>query len=528
MVKPKIALYARVSTDKDEQKSSLEHQKNFLENLYKDEYEVIVYADEGLTGTNFTKRPAFMKMLEDAGLKKAYTSKTRFYFEADENKEPLFNKIITKSVTRFARNTDVGRIWTELNKKGVSVFFQDINKDTSNGEDEMILNLLLTLGKEESRNISERTKWGNKASAKANKIRNNELYGYEFDRETNSLIAIKEEAEVVRLIFDLCIQGNGYRTIENLLKEKKIVNRKGTHFSTATLKNLLHNKKYCGYNMRNTWTSVGLFTDNHTYKRTKREEWIVEKNDRIEPIISEKIFNKAHEEIDKRLLHGNKGKNISKKDTKGKFVCGKCGNSYYECHSKKIGSGINSYPYYICSTKKSRGKSACDADNIQVKLIDHFIEEQRLHYYDNIKLSCKFKLKQLERKLDKLGNRTNDEINKSITENNNEIQSQKNKLESLLDNFLSESTSETMKKIIQNKIEDIEKNIKELEEEVLSSQRLIIDKDKEKNIINSKIKELKREINEKHKNELTRNEWIDKVEAVKIFDKSSFEVVWKM
>lgn len=528
MDKPKIALYARVSTDKDEQKSSLENQKSYLENLYKDEYEVIVYADEGLTATNFSKRPAFAKMLEDAGLKKAYTSKTRFYFEADENKQPLFNKIITKSVTRFARTTEAGRIWSELEKKDVSVFFQDINKSTNNGEDELILNLLLTLGKEESRNISERTKWGNKASAKANKIRNNELYGYNFDRDTNSLIAIQEEAEVVRLIFDLCIQGYGYRVIEKLLKEKKIVNRKGTPFSTATLKNMLHNKKYCGYNVRNTWTSVGLFTDSHTYKRTKKDEWIVQKNDRIEPIISEETFDKAHEQIEKRLLHGNKGKNISKKDTRGKIVCGKCGASYYICHSKKIGSGINSYPYYICSTKKSKGKSSCDAKNIQVKLVDNFIEEQRLHYYDNIKLRCKLKIKQLERKLSNLDKTNGDEVNKSIIEKSNEIKKQKNKLESLLDNFLSDNTSETMKKIIQSKIESIENNIKELEEEVLCLERLVIDKDKEKNIIKSKIKELRKEINEKHKNELSRNEWIDKVEVIKVIDKSNFEVVWRM
>lgn len=528
MNKQKIALYARVSTDKDEQKSSLENQKKYLEDLYKDDYEIIIYADEGLTATNFSKRPAFIKMLEDAGLKKAYTSKTRYYFEADENKEPLFSKIITKSVTRFARTTEAGRIWSELQKKDISVFFQDINKSTNNGEDELILNLLLTLGKEESRNISERTKWGNRASAKANKIRNNDLYGYNFDRDANSLIAIPEEAKVVNMIFDLCIQGNGYRVIEKLLKDMKIANRKGKPFSIATLKNMLHNKKYCGYNMRNTWQSVGLFTDNHTYKRTKKDEWIVQKNDRIEPIVSEETFDKAHEQIEKRLLNGNKGKNISKKDTRGKIICGKCEASYYVCHSKKIGSSINSYPYYICSTKKSKGKNACNAENIQVKLVDNFIEDQRLHYYDNIKLRCKLTLKQLERKLSKLNNTTAQEVNNSIFEKNNQIKNHKSKLENLLDNFLSDTTSETMKKVIQNKIENLEIEIKELEEDALSLQRLVIDKDKETNLIKSKIKQLKKEISANNKNELTRNELMDKLELIKVLDKSNFDVVWKM
>lgn len=98
------------------------------------------------------------------------------------------------------------------------------------------MKLLLTLSQEESRNISERTKWGNKASAKANKIRNNSLYGYEFDRENNSLIAIKEEADIVRLMFNLCIEGNGYRLISERLTSMNLFNRKGLAFPIATIK----------------------------------------------------------------------------------------------------------------------------------------------------------------------------------------------------------------------------------------------------------------------------------------------------
>lgn len=121
-----------------------------------------------------------------------YTTKTKFVFELDEYRESKFDKIVTKSITRFARNTEAVTIWRLLEQKGVSIYFQDINKDTSSSEDSLLLKLLLTLSEEESRNISERTKRGNQASVKANKIRNNELYGYEFDRENNSLIAIED------------------------------------------------------------------------------------------------------------------------------------------------------------------------------------------------------------------------------------------------------------------------------------------------------------------------------------------------
>jgi len=115
-----------------------------------------------------------------------------------------------------------------LNQKGVTVLFQDINKDTASLGDSFILNLLLTLSQEESKNISEGTKFGNRATAEANKIRNNNLYSYNFYRETNSLIIKEEEAEVVRKMFDLLI--SWFKHTVELLKcragwEKEFVER---------------------------------------------------------------------------------------------------------------------------------------------------------------------------------------------------------------------------------------------------------------------------------------------------------------
>ncbi len=241
----KIAVYCRVSTDKEEQKSSLKHQKEYLQSLYHD--------DGGETATNIRKRKEFQEMLLTCGLKKIYTTKTKFVFELEEYRESQFDKIDTKSITRFARNTEAVTLWRLLEQKGVSIFFQDKNKDTSSSEDSLLLKLLLTLSEEESKNILEPTKWGNKASAKANKIRNNGLYGYEFDRENNSLIANKEEVDIIRLMFNLCIEGNGYRTISGRLTSMNLFNRKGLPFPIATIKNMLHNKKYCGFNVRNQW-----------------------------------------------------------------------------------------------------------------------------------------------------------------------------------------------------------------------------------------------------------------------------------
>lgn len=439
----RIALYVRVSTE--EQESSIINQKEYIKSLYTDD-EVIVYQDFGISGTKISNREDFIQMMKDAGLKQHFITKKKFIFIADETREPLFNKIVTKSVTRFARNTDVLSIWKELNQKGVTVLFQDINKDTASPEDSLILNLLLTLSQEESKNISERTKFGNKATAKANKIRNNRLYGYNFDKETNSLIIKEEEAEVVRRIFDLCIQGYGYVKISQILAEEGICTPKGIPFAMATIKNMIHNKKYCGYNVRGQWESRNLFSENHSYCRTKKEDWIIQKNDRIEPIISEETWNLAHEQVRRRLLHQNTGGTVERRDTTDKVICSCCGKNFYICHSKKIGSGINSYPYYICATKKKQGKNVCDNDNVQVKKIDAFIDDLTKNYYKNIRLSNKAKLYKLQSKLKALKSKSVVDINTECESIKTENIQHEQQLSKLIDSFL--DCSEVMKRII--------------------------------------------------------------------------------
>ncbi|MFQ7000492.1 MAG: recombinase family protein [Clostridium sp.] len=357
----------------------------------------------------------------------------------------------------------------------------------------MLLKLLLTLSEEESRNISERTKLGNQASARANKIRNNELYGYDFDRKSNSLIAIEEEAEVVRLMFKLCMEGNGYRTISHKLTEMNLLNRKGKPFSTSTIKNMLHNQKYYGFNVKGIWQSVGLFTEDHTSKKTKKEEWLVQKNDRIEPIISEDTFEKAHKAINERLLHGNKGKNISKRDTQGKIICANCGKSYYICHSKSLGSAINTNPYYICATKKNKGKVVCNAENLSLKQIEKYLEDLRLHYYDNVELRNKIKIQQLKDELSSITNATDSEVLNKIKDNNLAIKTRQETIDQLLDKFVSNATEST-KNLIEKKISSIEEEVSKLEAENNSLDELLRNKEAEKNKIKHKIQLLERTI----------------------------------
>lgn len=515
----KIALYVRVSTE--EQESSIINQKEYIKSLYPDD-EVLIYQDFGISGTKISNRHGFIQMMKDAGLKQHFITKKKFVFVADETKEPLFNKIVTKSITRFARNTDVLMIWKELNQKDVTVLFQDINKDTASAEDSLILNLLLTLSQEESKNISERTKFGNKATAKANKIRNNNLYGYNFIKETNSLVIRDNEAEVVRKIFYLCIEGYGYSKISEILANENIFNPKGKPFAMSTIKNMLHNKKYCGYNVRNQWEIRNLFSENHSHCRTKRENWIIQKNDRIEPIISEEIWNKAHEEINKRLLHQNTGKSLDSRDTKGKVVCNCCGKNFFICYSRKIGSSINNYPYYICSTKKKNGKRECDNDNVQVRKIDSFIDELCKNYYRNIRLRNKAKLYQLQSKLKKQKEKSVVDINNEIIDLRCRVKYSEDQLSKLIDNFL--ECSDVMKKIINKKIKDLEIIIENYNTTILELERSKENIDSYKISLEKQIKQLKKELKTVDTVELTREELMEKIKFIKVDKGNKFIV----
>lgn len=393
--------------------------------------------------------------------------------------------------------------------------FTDINKDTSSKTDSLILNLSLTLAQEESANISERTKWGNQASAKANKIRNNSLYGYHYIKETNSLVINEEEAKVVRKMFDLCIKGYGYTKISGILENEGILNPKGKPFAMSTIKNMIHNKKYCGYNVRNQWESRHLFSENHSHCRTKKENWIIQKNDRIEPIIDEETWNLAMEKVNERLLHQNTGGKNEKRDTQGKLICNCCGKSFYVCHSRKIGSAINSHPYYICGTKKKHGKNVCDNNNIKLSKVDEFIENLEKNYYKNIKLSNKAKLVKLHMQLQKHKNISVIDINNNIDELKKKISFNEEQLSKLIDSFL-ENSSDIMKKVIDKKIKDLEINIEADNKEILKLERSKNNIDTDKLELERKIADIKKELKTVDTVELTIEELMEKIKYIKV------------
>ncbi|MDB1954210.1 recombinase family protein [Clostridium tertium] len=332
----------------------------------------------------------------------------------------------------------------------------------------------------------------------------------------------EDEAAVVRKMFDLCIQGYGYVKISQMLAEEGIYNPKGKAFAMSTIKNMIHNKKYCGYNVRNQWESRNLFSENHSHCRTKKENWIIQKNDRIEPIISEETWNLAQEQIKLRLLHQNTGGTVERRDTSDKIICNCCGKNFYICHSRKIDSGINSYPYYICSTKKKQGKNVCDNDNVQVKKVDAFIDDLAKNYYKNIRLSNKAKLIKLQGELKKLKNRSVKEINDECEVIKSENAHNEEQLSKLIDNFL--DCSDVMKKVIDKKINNLELTIKNNNDRILELERSKANIDSDKIGIEKKIKDIKKELSKIDTVELTREELMEKIKCIKVDKGNNFIV----
>lgn len=183
----KVTYYARVSTEKEEQQNSFKNQIMYYENKIKANNKwtfIEGYVDEGITGTSANKREDFNRMVEDG-------------------KNGMFDLILTKETSRFARNTVDTLVSTrELLDKGVGVYFETDNINTLSTEGELRLTIMASLAQDESRKISERVKFGHKRSIEQGRVLgNNTIWGYK--KENGKLIILENEAKIIRKIFDI-------------------------------------------------------------------------------------------------------------------------------------------------------------------------------------------------------------------------------------------------------------------------------------------------------------------------------------
>lgn len=510
-----IACYIRVSTDKSEQQKSLNQQRVLLEEQYK-HTQILMYSDTG-TGTSF-KRSGFQKLMYDAGLNLKVLKDGRLTFEVDDIRQPLFNEIVVLNTSRFARNIaiiDILRILWDYKK--VNVKFLDTQKNSSDINDMILLQMFFAMAENEVKETSVRTKRGNKTSIIQNRIRNNSIYGWDFNRDTNSLIKNEKESKGVKFIFETALT-NGLKMTAKLANEAGYRTKKGNLWTDSTIKTLITNPKYKGYNVRNKFENINLFTESKT-KYLGKEKWIVQLNDRIEPLVSEELWENVQQALNERCLHGNRGVNSSKYDTRGKLRCKQCGASYIRAVEKKIIDKPQGQHFLICSYKKKFTKAYCQSENINIEILDSYIEEQRKNYYKNIKLQIQIKIIQLKEELSEKTKATIEDIVLSISSKEDELNFLKSKLENLVENFIT-SDSKTISDIISAKVKEFEIKIQGVEQELIQLKLINQDREQHKRELTNKINTLKAELKNIPNKEISRQEWLDKVECILIGGKN--------
>ncbi|MFC5647838.1 recombinase family protein [Paenibacillus solisilvae] len=370
MDKIKVVAYCRVSTSTVEQDNSFESQKSYFQReiTKNPEYTLYrIYADKGISGTSLNRREEFSEMLHDAGLDETKINQKKTVFTAS-SREPRFHKIYVKNTSRFARNVMVIDILRELLKKGVHVYFLDINLVFDSIDKEFMLNLFLNFAQQESIDKSQKVKSGMKESAQKGVIfTNKNLYGYTYSTETRDLTIREDEAEVIRKVFTLYSEGIGIRRILNILEADGIRARSGKPFVASFIKRLLSNEKYMGTLVRNKYETGAIF--NKISPVVKDESvWQVFEN-RVPVIVSKELFEACNKLRSSKVSHVNqKGVYRGVSEYAGKIYCAKCGNTY----TRNIDEGR---VFFNCGLKKTKGKNACDGLNVSLKVLEDMVDQ---------------------------------------------------------------------------------------------------------------------------------------------------------
>ena len=309
--KKRVAAYCRVSTDNEDQANSFESQQRYFRQYIErnPDWELYaIFADEGISGTNTKKRKEFNRMIECA-------------------KNGDFDLIITKEISRFARNTLDSIFYTRnLKKHGVGVIFLNDNINTLDGDAELRLAIMSSIAQEESRKTSERVKWGQKRQMEQGVVFGRSMLGY--DVKDGKMTVNEEGAKIVRLIFHKFVdEGKGTHVIARELREEGISPMRVKEWSNTVILRVIRNEKYCGDLVQKKTYTPDFLSHEKKYNRGQ-EEFVILK-DHHEPIISRELFDKANRILDaKSLSQEGKAKYSNRYPFSGKIKCGRCGASY--------------------------------------------------------------------------------------------------------------------------------------------------------------------------------------------------------
>lgn len=333
-----IAAYCRVSTDKEDQLNSLEAQKAFFSEYTKRTGDNLIrlYADEGISGTKIKNRKEFLRMMSDA-------------------EHGLFDMVVVKDISRFARNTvDLLQNIRKLKALGIETQFLTANM-TSMGNSEFVLTIFGALAQEESANTSKRVKFGKKMNAEKGRVPNI-VYGYDktigdyFNLEIN-----KAEAEVIKQIYKWYLQeGYGAAKIANMLNERGFKTKRNCNWSQNAVCRILTNELYTG-KIINGKQEVEDFLTGKRKDKDETEWMVVERPDL--KIIEPMDFEKAQE-----ILHGRHASfNMNRERQSNKHLfstlirCKECGWSF----RRTVRTYKNTYVRWVCSGHNGKGADSC-------------------------------------------------------------------------------------------------------------------------------------------------------------------------
>jgi DNA invertase Pin-like site-specific DNA recombinase len=414
--KRRVAAYARVSTDSDEQLTSYEAQVDYYTRHIQSNPEwefVSVYTDEGISGTNMKKRDGFNRMIAHA-------------------LDGKIDLILTKSISRFARNT-VDSLTTvrKLKEKGIEIYFEKENIYTLDAKGEVLITIMSSLAQEESRSISENVSWGKKKSMQDGKISlpYKRFLGYE-KGENNLPKIVEAEAKIIREIYALFLEGTTIRNITRHLTEQGILTPSGKEkWSVSTVMSILSNEKYKGDALLQKTYTVDFLSK--TIKKNDGEvpQYYIENSHPA--IIDPKTFNLVQIEIEKRQPNRRQLNNNS--PFAAKIICGACGGYY----GSKVWHSTSKYRYHIWQcNRKYANENQCNTPHLREnELKQAFIQafnqiiSNKDRYISNFEvlLPLLADTSPLDKKLEELESEhdtTIDEMRRYMEENTREVRDQ--------------------------------------------------------------------------------------------------------
>ena len=450
----RVTYYARVSSDTDEQLNSLDNQISYYENfIMKNKSWTFVpgYVDEGLSGISTKKRKHFNEMIEDA-------------------KEGMFDLIITKEISRFARNTlDSLQYTRDLLSWGVGVFFQNDNINTLDEDAELRLTIMSSIAQDELRKLSSRIKFGHQQAIKSNVVLgNSRIFGYK--KENKRLVVDETQAPMVRDLFSLYATGEySMKQLEVMFYEQGYRNYNGNKIAHTTMSGIISNPKYKGYYVGNKVRIVDMFTKKQKF--LPPEDWVMfkdETGDIVPALVSEEIWDKANEVLRRRSedVKNRQGVCNHANLLTGKLFCAHCGAAYYRRESKSKDGTVNSK--WVCSNKINNGAEACPSFPIyesEIKpILFEVFNESRVDVEALIENYIEM-FKSME---------ADDEATKQIEEQRRIIEladKKKNKLLELVTlGSITDANFESMTGTCDREIDEARSIIRELEEELFSKE----------------------------------------------------------